>query len=174
MWKIEAFIPVRAQPPHIWHIKLFETACQKYSLVKILVTFSDEISVINPFLWDERVKMIDESLVDLWVHNYEIHQVTSFSEEESEQEIDKVISRLKIRNGKTDVISWNPRVEEKFSKRNFKVIKPQEIIPESDTIDIYWTQVREMILQWNGYEEFLPTWTKNHIQMIQERLIKLI
>lgn len=154
--KGKLFIPQRTQPPHIGHISMLEAACKKADSVIIGIGSANIINKNNPYYAIEREMMLRKSLEDKGITNYNFVHMLDFNDDK--EWLDYVLNNAGL-DYRTKVLSGNPWVEDVFTSRGYKTIKPEELI-EGELIDISATKLREKILSDDmSWKDFAATGT---------------
>lgn len=172
MKQTHLFIPQRTQPPHVGHIRMLENACKKADFVTIGIGSSNKLNSSNPYTADERRLMLDYSLRDLGISNYDFVNVPDF--EDDSNWVNYILTNCGL-TSKSSIVSGNDWVKQIFEP-NYSVIHPFEIIPEVEIEDISATRLRDMIRaeNSNGFQRYAALGTQYYFEQLggKERIIR--
>ena len=153
----------RFQPFHIAHLEDIKMILRQFDSVIIGIGSSQYSNTKdNPFTYKQRKRMIDETLKDESISDYEIKEIPDIHDDE--RWVEHVISIT----GKVDkIFTGNDWTEGLFKKAGYDVFKI-ELIP-----DISSTIIRENILEGQEWEHLLPEKVVEIIKEIDgENIIK--
>ena len=112
----KACFVLRAQPFHLGHLKVIEWILKKYDKIIIVIGSSEESGTDkNPFTVEERKEMIDETLKNEGIKNYDIVEIPDVYDDDAW--VKSILEKAKF-----DVVfTLNPWVKRCFEKFNIPV-----------------------------------------------------
>lgn len=138
----------RWQPVHLGHVPVLHALCIHSDHALIGIGSSNRYNILNPFTLDERMDMLRLVLSE-W-ENYNLIAVPDLDDGPQWREMVKDLF------GPLDVfVSDNPYVASLLGE-DYRVIKPVELIPESEQIVVDGSLVRKTMAQGEGWQDLVP------------------
>ena len=145
----------RFQPFHVGHLDALRFALSKVDKLWVGLGSSNKpIQKNNPFSAEERKKMILSSIDDSIRNKIEIYFIPDFEDHKKWVEhIDTIVPNFDI------VFTNDEMTKYLYSKRDTKVIP----IPFTNRDILSGTNIRDLILSDQPWEEFIPDGTRNFL-----------
>jgi len=147
----------RFQPFHIAHLSDIKLALNECDKVIIAVGSSQESGIkLNPFSYEEREKMIENTLRSEKILNYDIVPVPDINNDKTwVDHVKKIIPRFDL------VYTGNDFTEKLFNEKDIKVRKI-ELIPHINA-----TEIRKRILHGHDWKDLVPKEVSEYIMKIK-------
>jgi len=147
----------RFQPFHRAHladIKLILKECDK--VIIAIGSSQESLTKENPFSYEEREKMIEETLKAHKIFDYDIIPVPDVNDDEEwVDHVKKIVPEFDV------VYTGNELTEKLFKEKNIKVRKIELIH------NINATEIRKRILYGNDWKELVPEEISEYIEKIE-------
>ena len=145
----------RFQPFHLGHLEALRFALSKVDKLWVGLGSSNKpIQKNNPFSAEERKQMILSSIDDSIKNNIEIYSIPDFENHQKWVEnIDTIVPEFDI------VFTNDEMTKYLYSKRNIEVIS----IPFLKRDILSGTNIRDLIISDQPWEEFVPDGTRNFL-----------
>lgn len=156
---MKALVIGRFQPFHNGHLHLLQNLCTQYDQVVIGIGSSQySYTMDNPFSFEERVRMIQESLTEVMKKKIIIYSIPDIHD--LSRWVDHVVN---IVGGFDVVISNNQLTIKLFSKKGYPVCSTPLYHKEKYA----GTQIRRQILHNSSWKKLVPTPVARIIEEIQ-------
>ena len=145
----------RFQPFHLGHLDALRFALSKVDKLWVGLGSSNKpIEKNNPFSAEERKKMILSSIDDSIRNKIEIYFISDFEDHiKWAEHIDTIVPKFDI------VFTNDEMTKHLYSKRQTKV----DVIPFTKRDALSGTNIRDLILRDQPWEEFVPDGTKKFL-----------
>lgn len=145
----------RWRPVHLGHAPVLRALCKRASTALVGIGSSNRYNFRNPFTLDETIDMIRQVLASL--DNYTLIPVPDLDDGPRWR---KMVTDL---FGSLDLfVTDNPYVSSLLSK-DYRVIKPVELIPEDERIAIDGTMVRRTMARGGDWRDLVPKEVADYI-----------
>ena len=147
----------RFQPFHKGHLRVVQEASKKYDEVIIGIgssQYSDTSD--NPFTFEERIRMIEDTLIAEDIGNYTIFAVPDINDDH------RWVEHVETLVPKFDVVyTGNQKTDRLFRQKHY-VVKRVEIVPNTSG-----TTIRNRMIGDKGWKELVPKQVSDYIDDIE-------